>query len=44
MAQREHPPALEYVLMPDLNGFEVCRQLRANPGLEDTPVSILTAR
>ncbi len=28
--------------LPDTNGFEVCRQLKANPALKDTPVIMLT--
>ncbi len=44
-AKREHPTlVLIDVLMPGLDGFEVCRQLRADPGLKDTPVILLTAR
>jgi len=31
------------VLMPTLSGFEVCRQLRADPKLHDTPIILLTA-
>ena len=32
------------VLMPGMDGFEVCRQLKLNPALRDTPVVFLTAR
>ncbi len=28
--------------LPDTNGFEVCRQLKSNPALKDTPVIMLT--
>lgn len=32
------------VEMPDMNGYAVCRQLRATAGCEETPVMFLTAR
>lgn len=31
------------VVLPDLDGFEVCRKLKANPLTQDIPVVILTA-
>ena len=31
------------VMMPDLDGFEVCRRLKANPQTKDIPVIFLTA-
>ena len=31
------------VMMPDMDGFEVCRRLRANPVLAEVPVIMLTA-
>jgi class 3 adenylate cyclase/ActR/RegA family two-component response regulator len=31
------------VMMPDLNGYEVCRALRAEPGTEMLPVVMITA-
>ena len=31
------------VMMPQMDGFEVCRRLRANPGLTEVPVIIVTA-
>src|SRR5689334_24975844 len=31
-------------MLPDLPGTEVCRRLRADPGLCDVPILILTAR
>lgn len=31
------------VLMPTMSGFEVCRRLRADPTLQDTPIILLTA-
>jgi len=30
--------------MPDLDGFETCRKLRANPELRHLPIAFLTAR
>lgn len=32
------------VMMPDLDGFEVCRQLKADPSTEDIPVIFITAK
>jgi CheY-like chemotaxis protein len=31
------------VMMPGINGFEVCRRLRANPNLAHLPVAMVTA-
>ncbi len=31
------------LMMPEPNGFEVCRMLRSNPAFGDTPILILTA-
>jgi DNA-binding NtrC family response regulator len=31
------------IMMPDLDGFTVCEQLKANPALRDVPVIFLTA-
>ncbi len=31
------------VMMPDMDGFEVCRRLRSDPALESVPVLLLTA-
>jgi signal transduction histidine kinase len=31
------------VLMPDLNGFEICRRLKAQPGTRDIPVIFMTS-
>jgi diguanylate cyclase (GGDEF)-like protein len=32
------------VMMPDLDGFSVCRALKADPGVADIPVIMMTAR
>ncbi|MBI3169548.1 MAG: response regulator [Chloroflexi bacterium] len=31
------------VMMPDMDGFEVCRRLRSTPGLAEVPIILLTA-
>ncbi|RNF68413.1 response regulator [Marinomonas rhizomae] len=31
------------IMMPDMNGFEVCEQLKSNPKTQDIPVIFLTA-
>lgn len=31
------------VMMPEMDGFEVCRQIKANPAIADVPVIFLTA-
>jgi CheY-like chemotaxis protein len=31
------------VLMPGIDGFETCRQLKANPSTQDIPVIFMTA-
>jgi len=32
------------IMMPDIDGFETCRRLKANPKLRDIPVIFLTAK
>lgn len=32
------------IMMPFLNGYEVCRKLRENPELKDTPIVLLSAK
>ncbi|HEX5389472.1 MAG TPA: response regulator [Burkholderiaceae bacterium] len=42
---REHPDlVLLDVMMPHKTGFEVCQAVRASPGVEATPILMLTAR
>ena len=31
------------IQMPDLDGFEVCRRIRLNPGFQHVPIAFLTA-
>jgi len=43
-ATQERPDVILLdVLMPTMTGFEVCRQLRLDPHLKDTPIILLTA-
>lgn len=43
--RRERPDLLILDLMlPEISGFELCRQLRSDPALRDLPVIMLTAR
>ena len=46
IAQSDTPPDLILldVMMPDLDGYEVCRRLKALPATRDIPVIFLTAR
>ena len=43
---RERPPDLVVldIMLPVINGFEVCRQLRASDAFKDIKILILTAR
>lgn len=43
---RRQPPDLMVldIIMPGLDGFEVCRQVRADPILKDLPILFLTAK
>lgn len=38
-----HDVILLDVMLPDLNGFEVCRRLRADPATRTTPIVMVTA-
>ena len=44
-AARRNPPDLILldVNMPDMNGYEVCQQLKADTGLQDVPVIFISA-
>src|SRR6185369_15701999 len=35
---------LSDVMMPEIDGFELCRVLRSNPETSNTPIILLTAR
>jgi DNA-binding response OmpR family regulator len=45
-ALQAQPPDLVLldVMLPLINGFELCRLIRENPVLRDTPIMLLTAR
>ena len=45
MAQAEHPDLVVLDLMlPGIDGLEVCRRLREDPGTRDLPIVMVTAR
>ena len=44
MAQHERPALILLdIMMADMDGFEVCRHLRADPALRHTPIILMTA-
>ncbi len=44
IARAEHPDVILLdIQMPTMDGFEVCRQLRTDPTLRDTPIILVTA-
>lgn len=43
LAQERPDLVLLDIMMPDLNGYEVCRVIRANPATEMLPVVLITA-
>ena len=43
-ATQERPDVILLdVMMPTMTGFDVCRELRADPTFQDTPIILLTA-
>lgn len=45
MALKTHPQLIILdIMMPEMDGVEVCRRLRANPDFDKTPITFLTAR
>ena len=45
MAEKERPDAILLdIAMPDMDGFEVCRKLKADPRLASTPIVFATAQ
>ncbi len=45
LAEKQAPDLILLdVMMPDMDGFEVCRRLKANPQTADIPVIFLTAK
>jgi adenylate cyclase len=46
IAESDDPPDLILldVMMPEIDGYEVCRRLKANPSTRDIPVIFVTAR
>ncbi len=44
IAQEKPDPILLDIMMPVMNGFQVCRELRRNPDTQFIPVVMLTAK
>lgn len=43
-AKKEKPDAIILdVMMPDKNGYEVCKELKSDPEYQDIPILLLTA-
>lgn len=45
-AIEEDPPHLVLldIMLPEIDGFEICRRIKANPATSDIPVIMLTAK
>jgi len=44
LAKRERPDRILLdVVMPTMDGYEVCRQIRADPAFDDIPIVLITA-
>lgn len=43
LSQRSFDLVLLDIMMPDLDGFEVCNEIKKKPGLKDIPVIFITA-
>jgi signal transduction histidine kinase len=44
VAEKEKPDLILLdIMMPDMDGYEVCRQLKANPKLSDIPIIFISA-
>ena len=45
LATENHPNLILLdIMMPYMNGYEVCRKLREKPELKDTPIVLLSAK
>ena len=44
MAERDYDLIILDIELPDINGFEVCRRLKADPAVAEIPVIMLTTR
>lgn len=43
--QEEHPDlVLLDIMLPEIDGFEVCQRIKSNPDTKDIPVIMLTAK
>ncbi len=44
IAEKEHPALILLdIMMPGMDGFEVCQHLRADPAFRHTPIVLMTA-